>query len=661
MLVLGLVPVVVVGLHHEAGALLLPPLLIAGGLPLSRLLSVQGRYERLLRLDRLSSMVSGSQDLVSTLERLLAQCALLVHAESAEIVVLRSGRPVARQRVGTRGAGAPTVGDEVWQRTVVQRDAVLLRRGSDDLGGYLRRHGVRDLICVPLIQGTEVLGVLMVRHRARRIGTFGNEDVAVLRTMANQMTVVLENLRLIDRLRSESAEREHQALHDDLTGLPNRSHLYRAIQQLLNDPAQRPIAVMLIDLDRFKEVNDTLGHHAGDEVLVEAARRLEESAPEGAVVARLGGDEFALVLPDTGDREVVEQVGRRIMGSFADPFELQTMNVRIDLSIGFALFPEQGRDRSTLLKRADVAMYAAKSTRGSALRCYEPVQERTSERSLALVGDLRAALESGALEVVFQPKASLVTGRVSGVEALARWEHPTLGAIPPDEFIPLAEQAGLIGALTDIVLERSLAAHDVWRRSGVEMTVSVNVDPGTLADPLFVRRVTGLLERHDVHPSVLTLEMTERDVVQELELVRSVADGLRSIGVRLSIDDFGTGYSSLSYLVRLPVDEIKLDRSFVSEVAWSPRHAIVVQAVADLASRLGLHTVVEGIEDLATWDALRAFGCEEGQGWFLSRPVSAQALLDWLRTRQVGSETAVVPGAGIHGQARATGVPPTVV
>jgi diguanylate cyclase (GGDEF)-like protein len=455
--------------------------------------------------------------------------------------------------------------------------------------------------------------------------------------------VTLENLRLIDKLRMESAEREHQAMHDELTMLPNRAHLYRSLDRRLQGGAES-VAVAVLDLNQFKDVNDTLGHHAGDEVLVEAARRLRRDLPASAFVARLGGDEFAIVLQGFAKAdEAVERMGvlERV---FAAPFELEDMTLRIDAAIGVAVAPEDGTDRTTLLKRADVAMYAAKKVHGSAVRRYDKTQEQTSGRNLEIVAALRAAMDSGHITLAFQPKADLASGRIPGVEALVRWNDPRLGVIPPNEFIPLAEQAGLIGALTDTVLSKALTACAQWTAAGRALSVAVNVDAQTLLSPGFVTRVKSEVRRVGLSASALTLEITERELVRELNDAASVIGELRDYGIAFSIDDFGTGYSALSYLTRLPVDEIKIDRSFVVGVAESPDHAAIVKAIADMATSLSLTTVVEGIEDDATWKTVTRLGCTYGQGYHLARPMPNEQFMEWLDAH---SPLPIPPGSAV--------------
>ncbi len=617
---------------RQTTAAALPLVLLAGIviLPMRRQAKLQRRYDSLLLLHEFTAGLTTSSDLSATLRSVLEETATVLRAADATIVLPRNGDHV-HHRLRPDCGVLPQPGDAIWQAVIGRGESVRLARGSTACGGYLQAHNVKDLMAVPLLHGDDVIGVLVVSERLSDVSTFDDDDVSIFATMANQTTVTLENLRLIDKLRSESADREHQALHDVLTGLPNRLFLYRTLDEALARSAD--FAVAMLDLNRFKEVNDTLGHHAGDQVLVETATRLRRGLPSSAFLARLGGDEFAIVLPNAASaKETIEKL-QAMEVVFNEPFQLDAMSLRISASIGFALGPKHGSDRATLLRRADIAMYAAKMVRGSAIRCYDSSQEQSSARALELVGELREAIEADALTVVFQPKADLRSGAILGAEALVRWRHERFGEITPGEFIPLAEQAGLIDAITESVLANALRACAHWRRNGLMIGVAVNLDAQTLLADGFADRVLVALARANVPAHMLTLEITERELVHELDEATAVIQSLRKRSVKFSIDDFGTGYSSLSYLKRLPVDELKIDRSFIVNVAHSPQDAAIVRAVTDLAHGLGLRTVVEGIEDQQTWETVAALGCHSGQGFHLTPGLQSDQLLGWARAR----------------------------
>jgi diguanylate cyclase (GGDEF)-like protein len=388
---------------------------------------------------------------------------------------------------------------------------------------------------------------------------------------------------------------------------------------------------MLFDLDGFKDVNDTLGHHHGDIVLVEVGRRMADAVAADGFVARLGGDEFAVLLPGMTEREAVRAVGERVIAALQQPIDLPEMQVEVGASVGVSLSPQHGREPSLLLKRADIAMYDAKSS-GQGLVFYEPRVDTTSARRLSMVGELRAALHEGGIEVHVQPQADAVSGEVRSVEALARWHHPTEGYISPEEFIPVAERSGLIKPLTLAVLDASLAAAARWQTLGV--SVAVNLSARSLLDTDLVQDVERLLLTHRVAPRWLTLEVTESSVMADPQRAIGLLEQLHAMGVRLSVDDFGTGYSSLSYLKRLPVDEVKIDRGFVIGLNSSSEDYAIVRSIIDLGNNLGLEVVAEGVEDQETSDLLTAMGCTRVQGWHVGRPMPVDQATSWLMERR---------------------------
>lgn len=599
-------------------------------LPLRRHATLQRRYNGLLLLHEFTAGLTGSSDLAATLASVLVETCGVLRAENASIALRRDGVPFV-QSLRSPDEFAIAFDDEIWKAVVDGGRTVCIPRGSTAFNSYLERHKMRDLVAVPLINGETVIGALMAQDRLGATSTFDADDLSIFGTMANQTTMTLENLRLIDRLRDESAEREHQALHDELTGLPNRAHLYATLEARIDEG---PLAVAMLDLDRFKEVNDTLGHHSGDVVLKQAAQRLKEALPPTTLIARLGGDEFAIVLFDESRIEDAHAKLTTLEQAFSEPFELDSISLRVDASIGLAMSPDHGNDRGSLLRRADVAMYAAKQFRGTTVRSYDRSQEQSSMRSLEIVGELRKAIENDSLSIVFQPKAELATSEVVGAEALARWNHPVLGNVFPDEFIPLAEQSGLIDGLTRLILRRSLAACADWRANGFPLHVAVNLDAQTLLSPKFLERTLASLAEWQLPPTCLTLEITERELVRELDSASLVIERMRSAGIAMSIDDFGTGYSSLAYLARLPVDEVKIDRAFVVQVIQSPVHEAIIRAISDISNKLGATTVVEGIEDEETWNVVASLGCTYAQGYFLARPMPEEQFLAWLQARR---------------------------
>ena len=451
------------------------------------------------------------------------------------------------------------------------------------------------------------------------------------------LPLLLPPLLAVYSVASIALEREEQALTDTLTGLPNRTRL--AIRTADALEAEGPVSLLLFDLDRFKEVNDTLGHHVGDRLLEVVATRLSAASRTDDTVARLGGDEFAVLLPAT-DRPEAEAIAHRLLEAICAPLELEGLLVDVGASVGVASSPGDGTHLDVLLQHADVAMYDAKET-GGGVELYDASRDGNSTGRLVMLGQLRRALTEGQLEVHYQPKADLCTGAVDGVEALVRWRHPQQGLIPPDEFIPLAESSGLIEGLTRYVIDAAVAQLALWREQGLHMKVAVNVSVRDLSGGKLTATVADSLDRHAVPARCLQLEMTEGSLFAESHRAATTLRHLDVLGISLSLDDFGTGYSSLEHLRRLPVQEIKVDKSFVNRMVADPRDRAIVRSVIDLAGGLGMRVVAEGVEDRQTWDLLRDMGCDSAQGWFLSRAEPAQLLTPWLLARQGAHERAL--------------------
>jgi diguanylate cyclase (GGDEF)-like protein len=448
-------------------------------------------------------------------------------------------------------------------------------------------------------------------------------------------TVVVALVRLIHTVREERNlfETQRQARTDELTGLPNRRALADALDAALDGsrPAA-PVGLLVIDLNGFKELNDTLGHEAGDEVLRAVGLRLGGALRPDDLLVRLGGDEFAVVLRDCADSGVAEQVSDKLLRSLEEAFPVMGISVQIGASVGIACHPEHGRTASELLKRADVAMYRAKSARTGVER-YDDSQDGRSAERLALVGQLGHAITAGEIRPWFQPQVNPATGRLLGVEALARWEHPELGVLSPGRFLPAVEQSSLSRLLTLSILERAVAECAGWREDGLDISMSVNLSAANLVDDHFDADVAEILERHGLAADRLRLEITENIFVTDPERALRLLHRLRDMGVRLSLDDFGTKHSSLSHLDTLPVDELKIDRSFITELTSVQRTSLIVSSTLQLAERLGLHAVAEGIEDYETWSALTALGCPAIQGYAVARPMRGDELREWAETR----------------------------
>jgi diguanylate cyclase len=427
--------------------------------------------------------------------------------------------------------------------------------------------------------------------------------------------------------------RAEEQLRDPLTGLPNRQWLLERIWTALDD-AERigaRAALMLIDLDRFRSVNDTLGHLAGDRLLLQIADRLKLALPRGAEVARLGGDEFAVLLPVADSTTSATRVARGLVSTLSSPLDLDGLTLVLEASAGVAVFPDHALDAEGMLRRADVAMYQAKRDR-TGVEVYESKRDSNTPDRLGLLGDLRRALDAHEVQLHYQPKVRF-DGQVAGLEALVRWVHPERGKVPPDEFIAIAESSGLMPHLTEYVLETALGQVALWRAQGLYVPVAVNVSPRDVHTPGFAGSVAARLARHKVPAGALQLEITEHVLLEDPQRAADTLNGLTGHGVKMSLDDFGTGYSSLVHLRRLPVSELKIDRSFVARLAVDTEDAEIVRCTVDLAHSLGLLVVAEGVEDDETWERLRDLGCDAVQGWLVAAAMPPEETTAWLRAR----------------------------
>jgi diguanylate cyclase (GGDEF)-like protein len=508
------------------------------------------------------------------------------------------------------------------------------------------QHGVHDNgrgertleVYVPLrFAGGATPGVLELYMPYQPVADEIRNDVLTVYLLLGGGLFVLF-LALFRIVAGASRRLRHQALHDGLTGLSNRTQLYLRVRRALGPAARGDslAALLLIDLDRFKEVNDTLGHDHGDELLVEVAERLKAALRRGDTLARLGGDEFAVLLTDVPDRAAVADAAERLRDTLRRPFALRGVAVELEASVGVALCPDHGTDVHTLVQRADVAMYEAKRAHAG-VTTYSAERDPYSADRLGLLSELRRALEHDELVLHYQPKVAVRGGDVVGVEALVRWEHPTRGLLPPAEFVPLAERTGAIAEVTRWVLDAALRQQRAWLDAGLELPVAVNLAAANIVDAALPDAVGALLERHGVPGRLLECEISEHTVMADPLRAMDVLDRLRAMGLRLSLDDFGTGHSSLAYLKRLPLDEVKIDRSFVAGMTEDENDAVIVRSTIDLARNLGLDVVAEGVEDEAILAGLGALRCDIAQGFHLSRPLPAAALEAWLEGRAVTS------------------------
>ncbi|MEO7195570.1 MAG: bifunctional diguanylate cyclase/phosphodiesterase [Pseudonocardiaceae bacterium] len=500
--------------------------------------------------------------------------------------------------------------------------------GCGDLGvaSVLDTRAVSEMLVVPLWGADQLLGVIEVHDRQSRVRGFGSADVRLVETLASHLATALDNCRLLAQLR-------HDAYHDSLTDLRNRLGFREAVNEVLRRDST-PCAVIAIELGLSSSVNDALGHVWSDRVILGAGERLRHALPDQALMARLAGDTFAALLPDACPQRAL-QVAEQVQAALSEPYPVDKLTVECDAVVGVALTGiEPTRDADTLLQRADVALRAARGG-DETVRSYLPSMGQALLRRFQLVTQFRHALDTGRVDVYFQPQLALPTRQVIGVEALVRWHHPDFGMIDPAEFVPLVETTGLINPLTDYVLDRSLAQCRGWLDRGLSLSVAVNLSVRNLADIGFPRRVADALTRHRVPAALLSFELTESAVMSDPERALPVLRELHGLGLRIAVDDFGTGYSSLTYLRRLPVDEVKIDKSFVLGMASDLGDLAVVRAIVDLGHSLGLIVVAEGVEQDATRDLLLEMGCDVAQGYLFSRPLGSDRFEAWLAARTV--------------------------
>jgi diguanylate cyclase (GGDEF)-like protein len=455
----------------------------------------------------------------------------------------------------------------------------------------------------------------------------------------------LENrvARISEEMIAEASALEYQARHDNLTNLPNRSLFMERLENELHASRENndSFALFVMDLDHFKEVNDTLGHHVGDRLLQEVGRRLASVLRHTDTVARLGGDEFAVLLPGS-DEQHSQAVCQMIIAAMDKPIKVENLCLRAAISIGVSLCPENGEDANLLLRYADVAMYDAKRKhKGYAF--YTSETDEHSISRLGLSGELREAILDNQLTLEYQPMVDVKSGQIFCAEALVRWRHPEYGMIAPEEFIPSAEQTGVIRPLTLWVIEKALEQSAVWAQSGIDLRISVNLSVRSLQDRKLPGQVQRLIDRYHVDPRRVILEITESAIMSDPLSARRVMRRLSNMGFQLSIDDFGTGYSSLAYLKQLPVDEIKIDRSFVTQMDKDENDAVIVRATIDLAHNLGLKVVAEGVENTDVWDLLEMLGCDVVQGYYIRKPLAAVDLTNWIQSRTWTQEHWVTP------------------
>ena len=454
-----------------------------------------------------------------------------------------------------------------------------------------------------------------------------------------------EKNKALLKLQSHNDELNHMASHDQLTGLFNRQHFENLLCRQIEHCKKtgESFAIILFDLDQFKDINDTLGHHSGDIVLREIAQRMHSSFGQTYTLARFGGDEFGIIIEHYEHMDKLRSIANRILEQIERPFTLQGYTLDTTASMGMVFFPDHGDDADMLLQHADVAMYEAKHKKKH-LVIYHPEKDLNSLSHLTMRGELRTAIDKGDLQVHYQPKISFSTGQISGVEALVRWSHPERGFVSPTYFIPVAEQTGLIHPLTSLVFNVSLNQAAEWQTRNLPISLAINLSTRSLHDKQLPLKIHQLLETWKVPAPLLTLEITESAIMAEPDRALAILSDIASMGIKISVDDYGTGFSSLSYIKRLPIQEIKIDRSFVTDMAHNENDSIIVRATIDMAHDLGLKVTAEGVESEAAMDMLHEYGCDNVQGFYVSRPMDAGALGSWLTSSQYGFQHRLISG-----------------
>ena len=617
------------------------------------------REREIALLKEIGDAVTSQLKLEKVFEMVAERARALIDAETLLIPLLDNDCEQYTYRAGCGVNAEEIVGESlpldfgvcgwVWKHKRAWWHGIL-----DELTEYERNKWEKEagtMILVPLIGKHHFLGGIAGINKVGG-GDFSKRDLDLLSMFASQVSIAIENAIAYEKLRRAkiraeqyqkelvelnsklvlaNKELENLALYDHLTHVPNRSLIQDRLQQaVLRAKRERSlVSILMVDLDHFKEVNDTLGHHIGDELLQQVCNRLRQALRQPDTLGRLGGDEFAIIVPNAG-ADAATLVATSLIQELDKPFSLNKQNFSITASIGIATYPEHGLDISTLLKRADVAMYVAKRSK-SGYFVYDSSEDQHSPGRLALMNDLKDSINNNELLLYYQPKIDVSTSEITGVEALARWPRPDSEMLAPEVFIPVMEQTGLIHPYTTWALNKAIGQCAAWKRDGIDLTISVNLSMHNLRDPELITVIKDLLDQHELPPDSLILEITESAVMGDNRQITDILSGLSKNGIQFSIDDFGTGYSSLMHLKKLRVNELKIDKSFISNMLNNKDDEIIVRSTVDLGHNLGLRVVAEGVENQETFNELKEIGCELVQGYLISEALAADDLVKLIK------------------------------
>ncbi len=622
------------------------------------------RHNRVLGLHDATRTVQDALSAQSVADRVLERACAMFGAESAELLVLpHDSTPAIRTRITAAGEVTREPVDRldategVWARVASEGEAVLITTAaaSERLREHLQSRGIRELMAAPVRGRDRVVAVLTLMNRQGNVGGWSNEELPLLETLANHAGIALRNGELLEGLAARAAENEFQARHDALTGLPNRTWFAQLVDEAVASE-HPPAALLVADLDRFKEINDTLGSQNGDVILKAVAERLRGLQEKPMVVARLSADEFALLVEGEPAVDSASAAAARVLQALDQPFAVSGLMLNISASLGVALVGRDGIDSGTLMRHADVAMYQAKSGH-RAVEFYAAERDEFSPARLALAGEFRRAIDTGELVPWFQPKVDVASGRVVGGEALARWIHPVRGVVRPDDFIPIIEQTNLLRPMTMLILREAVERCASWHAQGFRMGVAVNLSPRNLVDDDLVRSIGATLDAAGLPATALTLEITESAMMDDPDRAIATLREIRELGCKVAVDDFGSGHASLAYLKHLPVDELKIDKSFVTNLETDRSDQSIVRSTIELAHELGLVCVAEGVESAWTLDWLGAQNCDLAQGFLTGMAVPAEEFERIARMRAHGAP-GINPARTLGARARPRSVVP---